>query len=315
MRCGAADRVPLFEEDIRSEVLEVWRRQGLPQHADLFSIFSIDRHERAEPDLEPRPEPAAWPSSISELESFRHLLDPEDSGRFPEDWPACVLRWRSRDYPLMLRVCHGLFLSLGVDGWQTFADVAHRLVCEPQVALGTMRIQGEFAARLCEKVLEEVEVDAAVFVEPLCDNHGPLVSPRMYEEFALRSYQPILEVLHRQGIETIIFRTFANARLLLPSVLRYGFNCLWASEVNMKAMDYRDLRREFGRDLRLIGGIDLDRVRESGDAIRREILEKVPPLLKDGGYLPLADGRIREDMPYNNYVYYRRLLEDITRSQ
>ena len=77
-------------------------------------------------------------------------------------------------------------------------------------------------------------------------------------------------------------------------------------------MDYRQLRREFGRDLRLIGGIDMDVLRRNKDAIRREIEEKVPPLLADGGYVPLADGRIREDVPFDYYVFYRRLLEQVT---
>jgi uroporphyrinogen decarboxylase len=77
-------------------------------------------------------------------------------------------------------------------------------------------------------------------------------------------------------------------------------------------MDYRDLRQEFGPDLRLIGGIDLDALRQDKEAIRREVEEKLPPLLGDGGYVPLADGRVREDVPYENYLYYRRLLQEVT---
>ena len=80
-------------------------------------------------------------------------------------------------------------------------------------------------------------------------------------------------------------------------------------------MDYRNLRREFGRDLRLIGGIDLDALRRDKEAIRREVEEKVPPLVADGGYVPLADGRVRSDVPYENYVYYRTLLQKITHNQ
>ena len=76
-------------------------------------------------------------------------------------------------------------------------------------------------------------------------------------------------------------------------------------------MDYRDLRQEFGRDLRLIGGIDLDTLRRGKAAIRREVEEKVPPLLADGGYVPLADGRVRQDVPFESYVYYRQLLAEV----
>jgi uroporphyrinogen decarboxylase len=140
-----------------------------------------------------------------------------------------------------------------------------------------------------------------------------LISPRMYEEFVLKSYEPLLAVMRHFGVETIILRTYANARVLIPSILKWGFNCLWACEVNVEAMDYRDLRREFGRNLRLIGGIDLDALRRGKEAIRREIEEKVPLLLADGGYVPVADGRIREDVSFENYAHYRRLLEMKTR--
>jgi len=170
--------------------------------------------------------------------------------------------------------------------------VIRLLIKDPKFMREALAIQGEFAARMAERVLAEVEVDAAVFSEPIGGNDRALLSPQMYEEFILTSYQPVLEVLNRYGIETIILRTFANARLLIPSILKWGFNCLWACEVNIEAMDYRDLRREFGPELRLIGGIDLDALRRDKDAIRREVEEKVPPLLAVGGYAPLADGRV-----------------------
>ncbi len=308
MRSRPVDRVPLLEEPVRPEVLEAWRKQGLPQEAHPAKIFPADPYEWIEPDLKPRPEPQRAPESEQEADSLRLFWNADDPGRLPEDWPDCVARCRSRGDLRMLRVSRGMLLSLGVEDWRTFSDAVIRLGCEPNAAVRLMRIQGEFAACLAERILREIEIDAAVFVEPVCDNNGPLVSPRMYEEVALKSYSPIVDVLRCRGVENMIFRTFGNARLLLPSVLRYGFNCFWADEVNAVAMDYRDLRREFGRRLKLIGGIDLDKVRAGEEATRREIQEKVPPLLADGGYLPLADGRIREDIPYRNYACYRRIL-------
>ena len=138
------------------------------------------------------------------------------------------------------------------------------------------------------------------------------MSPKMYEEFVLKNYEPVLKVLRDRRVPTICFQTFANARILIPSILEWGFNCMWACEVNIDVMDYRSLRKEFGRDLRLIGGIDLDALREDKKAIRREIEEKVPPLIEEGGYIPLADGRVRADVPFENYVYYRKLLQKVT---
>lgn len=312
MRYGTPDRVPYFEEGIRKQVVRVWRKQGLQRGSDLSKMFPSDRREDIEPDLEPHLRLTPWPTSRSHLDVFRRRLDPQDPGRLPWRWGKKVRAWKNRDHVLMLRVHRGFFLSMGVDGWKRFKEVIYLLINDPEFVRDVMMIQGEFAARLAERVLREVETDAAVFVEPIGENHGPLISPKMYEELVLPSYEPLLDVLNRYGVETRIFLTFANARLLIPSILKWGFNCLWACEVNIEAMDYRDLRREFGRDLCLIGGIDLDVLRRDKEAIRREIHDKVPSLLADGGYVPLADGRVREDVPFEHYVYYRQLLEKVT---
>jgi hypothetical protein len=312
MRYGRPDRLPYFEEGIRHEVVKAWQRQGLAPDADLSQMFPSDEREEILVDLEPLPALKRWPISRSELETFQRSLDPYHPRRLPSRWPKRLRAWQARDHVVMLRVHRGFFLSMGVHDWRRFTEVVRLVIEDPPFVREAMAIQAEFAARLAERVLREVDVDAAVFTEPIGGNDRPLISPRMYEEFVLTSYQPVLDVLARYGVETIIFRTFANSRILIPSVLKWGFTCLWACEVNVEAMDYRDLRREFGRDLRLIGGIDLDALRRDKEAIRRELEEKVPPLVADGGYVPLADGRVREDVPFENYVYYRRLLEKVT---
>lgn len=311
MRYGSPDRAPYFEEGIRKEVLRAWRRQGLPRKPNLSQMFPSDRWEELEPDLDPQPRPKKWPASISELHLLRKSLDPYSRRRLPEDWSEHLRSGKERDYVLMLRVHRGFFLSLGVYGWSRFTEVMLLLTEDPDFVRENMSIQGEFAAKMAEQLLQQIDIDAAIFSEPIGGNDRPLISPNMYEEYVLKSYEPLLEVLRRHGVETIIFRTYANARILIPSILKWGFNCLWACEVNIEAMDYRDLRREFGRDLRLIGGIDLDALRQGKEAIRQEMEEKVPPLLADGGYVPLADGRVREDVTFENYAYYRRLLESV----
>ena len=312
VRFGTPDRVPYFEEGLRDDVLEQWHHQGLPEDADLRALFHTDRRERIGVNLEPLPGVKKWPTSRRGLKALRRRLNADDPARLPEDWAAQVAGWRERDHVLELPIHRGFFLSMGVGDWARFVDVMVLLADAPTLVREIMGIFGEFSARLADRVLKEVEVDFVTFSEPIGGNDGPLLSPAQYEEFALSSYRPVLDVLARHGVETLCFVTYANARPLIPCILKAGFNCLWACEVNAEAMDYRELRREFGRDLRLIGGIDLDTLLLGKAAIRREILTKVPPLLAQGGYIPLADGRVRADVPFENYVYYRRLLEKVT---
>mgnify|MGYP001828993617 FL=1 len=311
MRFGHPDRVPYFEEGIRDEVVHVWQAQGLSGRRELESAFPSDERERIELDLDPRPELKKWPTTERHLDLFRRHLNPDDPERFSEQWDKRVRKWRHRGHVLMLYVHEGFFLSMGVGSWQRFYDVMTQVVDNPGLVRKMMLAKGRFAAALTEKVLKEVNVDAVIFSEPIGGNEGPLISPEMYENIVLRSYEPVLDVLRKYSVETILFQTFANARILIPSILKWGFNGLWACEVNIEAMDYRGIRKEFGRDLRLIGGIDLDALRGTRDDIKKELQTKVPPLIDQGGYIPLADGRVREDVSFENYCYYRQLLRRI----
>ena len=315
MAYGVVDRVPYFEEGIREEVAAAWRRQGLPPGADLAQLFPSDPREEIVVDLEPRPELARWPSTAADLADFRNSLDPRDPGRFPSDWQRQIQTWQGDDAVRMLRIHRGFFLTMGVRTWPRFREVMDLLFDAPDLVREIMAVQGEFAAEMAEHVLSQTPVEAAIFSEPIGGNDRPLMSPHMYEDLVLPGYRPVMEVLNRHAVRTLILRTFANARALIPSFLKAGFNCLWACEVNIAAMDYRNMRREFGTELRLIGGIDTDALRRGKEAIRREIEEKVPPLLADGGYVPLADGRVREDVPFDNYVYYRNLLAEVIRKR
>ncbi len=308
MRYGRPDRAPLFQEGIRSEVLDRWRVEGVGSEVDLVKMFLFDRREEFALDLDPHLDPERWPTSRAELADFQRRLDPQDPLRWPQDWSKRVQAWRDRDHILMLEVHEGFFLTMGVGDWRRFNEVMLQLGDDPGLAGEMMAIHGEFAGALADRVLNEVEIDAVIFSEPIGGNTGPLISPRMYNDLVLPGYQPILRVLARHQVKTIILRTYANIQVLLPALVQHGINCLWAVE-SVPAMDYRELRGEFGPDLRLIGGIDLDTLRAGSEAIRNEMETKVRPLLASGGYIPLADGRVRADISFENYREYRSFLE------
>lgn len=311
MRYGEPDRAPLFEEGIRTEVLRSWCKQGMAKLSSIQDDFVFDKREEIQPDLDPIPPLRHWPNSLDDVGQFQKRLDPNAPERLPHDWVNRLIEWKNRDQVLILRVHHGFFESLGVGGWKRFMEIMDLVVNELQTVIRMMHIQGRFNAALVERVLKDVEIDAAIFSEPIAGNHGPLISPKMYRQAALQSYQPLMDILKRNDVETIILRSYANIRVLLPDIIDSGFNCLWACESGPDVMDYRELRRDFGTELRLIGGIDTDALRRGRESIRKEVMEKIPPLLEQGGYIPLADGRVREGVTYENYRFYRKLLEEI----
>jgi len=304
---GKPDRVPYFEEGIRDDVIAVWQKQGMPAGQPPWR--QADERQEIQLDVDPHPEIQVWPNTFEELDRLQERLDPSDPSRLPENWDP--VRLQNHNGVLMLRVHEGLFLSMGVGDAKSFTRLMYQLTDQPDLVRQYMRFQGQFAAELAERVLREVEVDALVFSEPIGDNNGALISPRMYRDLVLPSYQPLLDLAQRYGIKTIICRTYANMKVLIPTLLKWGIDVLWACEVEQKVMNYPALRAEFGRDLKLVGGIDLDALREDKTAIRQAV-EMVRPLVADGGFIPLADGRVRAEVSYENYAYYRELLSEIT---
>lgn len=312
MHYGQPDRVPWLEEGLRDDVLEQWLCQGLSREADLAEMFGYDHRERIELDFEPNTESRPTVLTRHDLLALRRSLDPDHPKHWPDDWTQSVKRWRDRDFLLELPIHRGLFLTMGVGDWASLEPFLYRLADEPALVRDVMDIHAAFAASLAERVLRDLKIDFASFSEPIGGNSGPLVSPATYRQVVLDSYRPVLDVLRRHNVGTIVFMTYANARVLLDDVLAAGFNCLWAMETESQSMDYLALRRQYGKSLRLIGGIDLDCLLRDEAAIEREVMRRAPQLLADGGYIPVADGRVRASMPFGNYTCYRRLLQRMT---
>jgi hypothetical protein len=309
MRGGKPDRAPLFDEGFRDDVIEKWQSQGLTDRDQLRDMFHFDQREEISLELRTNCDLRTIARKTNGLDLFHDYLRNKEEVCMPSGWKDHVDRWRKRDHVLMLMVHWGFFQTIGVEDWNTFADHMYLLADYPEFVRSIMGIHGEFASKLTEVILNEVEIDAVIFSEPIGGNHGSLISPKMYREIGMPSYYPILEVLQRYGVDILIWRTYANTRVLLPVALESGINCLWACESNPQAMDYKEIREEFGSGLGLIAGIDLDLLRRNKDSIRDEFENIVPGLNEQGRYAPLADGRVRADIPYDNYLYYRQLLE------
>jgi len=311
MSFGSPDRVPLFGEGIRSEVFKAWRQSGLKNENQLQERFAYDRREEIYLNLDPHPALDKLPSTFAELDQLRASLDPDDPVRLPKNWKQRLNGLEARDYPLMMRVHEGFYLAMGVEDWERFNELMELCTDAPDFVSEYMAIYSEFAAQVTDRLLQDIRVDAIIFSEPIGGNDGPLISPQMHTQFVAKHYSPIMDVIAKHGIETVVIRTYANARRILPGVIEHGINGLWACEVEPRMMDYLDIRREFGRDLRLMAGIDIDSLLDDKDAVQREVERVVPPLLDNGGYIPLLDGRVRVYIPYENYEYYRNLLQKI----
>ena len=73
------------------------------------------------------------------------------------------------------------------------------------------------------------------------------------------------------------------------------------------------MRKKFGKNLIIIGGIDKRTLAKSKTGIKKEVEKKVGTLLKNGGYFPSIDHSVPSDVPLKNYLYYLEIVRKLGR--
>jgi uroporphyrinogen decarboxylase len=84
--------------------------------------------------------------------------------------------------------------------------------------------------------------------------------------------------------------------------LEAGVNCMFPVEV-AAGTDPLVLRERHGRDMLLMGGVNKRALAQGQAAIRAEI-DRLRPLVADGGFVPHVDHRVPPDVSYQDYRYY-----------
>ncbi len=305
------DRPPLMEEGVRDEVLELWRAQGMPPGKSHSELFGLTAHETVGPDISFLAEYSGRIMSLSAREYGRAFK--ASRGRFPGDWRKTVRRLDGRGHIAGIWAYRGFFQALGVEDWPTLREVLHAVVRDPAKVRDRMQMYGDFCACMLEMALRDLAPEFVYLSEPISDNKGPLISPAMFEEFALPAYARIIGAARGNGCANLLLVTYGNSAALVQSVFSAGINLLWISEAaEDPALDYRNLRERHGGGLGLIGGIPLSILRaESADGMKERLGEIILPLLKSGRYIPLAGGRVREDVSWEAYRRYRLALREL----
>ncbi len=314
LRGEPVDRPPLLEEGVRDEVLGLWRQQGMPADKSHCELFGLTSHETVGPDITFLPEYAGQIMSLHTRE-YRRAFH-ASRGRFPDDWHGTVRRLGHRDHIAGIWAYRGFFQALGVEDWPTLRQALHAVVREPAKVLDMMRTYGDFCARMLEMALRDVNPEFVYLSEPISDNKGPLISPAMFEEFVLPAYARVIAAAKEHGCRNVLLITYGNSAALFQAVFSAGVNLLWISEAaEHPALDYRNLRARYGAGLGLIGGIPLTILRsEYPGRMQERLQELIVPLMQSGRYIPLAGGRVREDIPWENYRRYRQALSDLIAS-
>ncbi len=243
---------------------------------------------------------------------MKQRFDPKSPARYPQWWPDLVRCWEGRDYPLCLCQNGSFGLYSMLRRWMGTEAACLIFYDDPGLTEEMLDFLLEFFVEATHRALHDVEIDYFNYFEDFAGKGGPLVSPRLFREFLLPRYQRINDFLRSHGVDVICMDSDGDIRVLIPLILEAGVSCVWPLEV-AAGMDAVTVRQEYGRDLRLMGGIDKREIARGCREIEAELYRQVPRLLESGGHIPFLDHTFPPDISYGNFQHYlkvkRRILE------
>ncbi len=151
--------------------------------------------------------------------------------------------------------------------------------------------------------------DGAFMADDLGYQVAPLISPKLYRELVYPHHKRLCDRFAEDGLKTIL-HSDGNITPLIPHFLDAGFAGLHPLEAKA-GLDVRELKPRYGRQLVLIGNIDVRKlVRSRGESeaelrarIEAEIGEKISAAKEGGGYIYHSDHSVPNDVSLEAYAY------------
>lgn len=306
------DMVPPFEEKVlrtKGETEIIQRANGVISRA---LITGAAEGMRASMD-EYISFPVKTPADFQEL---KKRYRPSSPCRQPACWEQFQLRgWGLRRHPLILgRNCSTLGFYWRAREWMGTENLSYAWYDEPALMHEMMEFIADFTIETARPVLASGVAPDYVFLnEDLSMKNGPLLSPATYRTFIFEPMKRLVAWFKSAGVRRVVVDTDGNCELIIPLFLEAGVDAIWPLE-RASDMDPLAIRRKFGRELRLWGGVDKRELAKDFAAIDAH-LRTLQPLIADGGFIPTVDHLVPPDVPLANFEHYMRRKQQLLRGE
>ena len=322
---------------------DIFVRNGIANNREADLFFNFDRQEVVNTKTWMNP---SFPEAVvEETATTRVLMNPDGllaevprdghdtiphylkaSIVTPEDWKRCKEeRFRledparvvnvakvkaehpsNRDYPLGV-YCGSMIGK--IRNMLTFEGLAYACYDYPDMVEDMVETCCRLVEQALDQVLSEMDFDFAAGWEDICFKNGPIVSVDFFRDVVMPRYKRISEKLKAAGVKLWWIDCDGDVRPILPLMMEGGVNCLFPFEVNGCAHP-AEVLAEYGKELRIMGGVDKIELGKGPEAIKA-YLKTLVPLVERGGYIPFCDHRCPPNVKPADYLYYLDLKEEM----
>ncbi len=226
--------------------------------------------------------------------------------RFAPNWEREARAARARGASLQLSIPGGFDEPRQLMGEEA---VCLAFYDQPELLMEILEALAQMILALLDRIPPSVGLDVLFVHEDMAGKSGPLAGPEQVQTFIAPYYRRIWQRAQSLGARLFLQDSDGDMRSVIPAFLDAGINAMLPLEP-AAGMDIVTLRAQYGTQLAFWGGIDKYVLLESYDDIERELLYKVPFMVRSGGCILGLDHRIPNGVPLNNYRYYiRRMWE------
>lgn len=338
LRHQEPDRVPMRDVFWESTT-ERWRHEGLPLGVDPAEYFGFDRVAGFGTDNSPR-----FPVRVIEdtdaytlyttqwgvtQRNWKHRASVPEFLEFQvvdrDSWAAAKGRmtpsrdrvnWANLERNWSSWTAQGHWITAGA--WFGF-DVLHSwfvgtervmmaIVEDPQWVKDMIDTMLELDIALLSMVWDGgYHFDCVQWPDDLGYVNGPLISPRSYREVIKPAHKRMCDWCHDRGVFAWL-HSCGGVMPLVPDLIEAGIDALQPLE-QKAGMDVFTLKREFGNDLVLEGGIDVRKMTRPAE-IEEEIRTKFAVLKQGGGYCYHSDHSVPDDVSFQDYCRVIELVKE-----
>lgn len=194
--------------------------------------------------------------------------------------------------------------------WLGFETLCTQFYDDPAMVRDMLDFWGDYIARLLANVLKRVTPDCVHISEDMAYKAHAMISPAMSREHLLPVWQKWGEVIRGAGVPFFGCDSDGYIGELIPLWIEAGINVCDPIEVAAHN-DIVEFRKRFGRDMAYRGGVDKRAMAKGGRAIEAE-MDRLCPVIDDGGFIPSCDHGVPADVSWPNYLRYVELLAKAT---
>ena len=196
-------------------------------------------------------------------------------------------------------------VGVGYDKIQSYVGTEQLLIAiatDPNWVRDMYEADADLAIEM-HKIMKKggFEFDGAFLFCDLGYRNGLLFSPRHFEEQLRPTFQRLFRYFREEGLPTIL-HSCGCVKELIPYFIEDGLTCLQPLEVKA-GMDLGELKESFGEEMAFMGGIDIRAMAHPDpQMIEKEIMSKISPARKGGGYIYHSGHSIPNNVSFQQYL-------------